>query len=88
MTLETCKICETLDKRGTHDECEGIPDAWKECKKCLEFDDMESHDCLDICSGCGHEFLVSSMTDLTRVWFDPCMVYECAECTTNGEVSA
>ena len=42
----------------------------------------------DICSTCGHVYMVESMTDLTRVGYDPCMVYECAECTTNGKVSA
>jgi hypothetical protein len=88
MTLETCKICDTLDKRGTHEECEGIPDAWKECNKCLVFDDIESHTCLGMCSTCGKWHLMSSMTDLTRIGYDPCMVYECAECTTNGKVNA
>ena len=46
MTLETCKICGTLDKRGTHDECQGMPDKWRECGKCSTYDDLDCHDCV------------------------------------------
>jgi hypothetical protein len=45
MTLETCKTCGTLDKRGAHDECEGMPDTWAQCPKCGEFDDLPDHFC-------------------------------------------
>jgi DNA-directed RNA polymerase subunit RPC12/RpoP len=34
----------------------------------------------DICSACGYEFLLSDMVNLTRVGYDPCMVYECINC--------
>jgi len=41
----------------------------------------------DICSTCGREFTVSNMKDLTRLGYDPAMVYECVNCATNGKVS-
>lgn len=41
----------------------------------------------DVCSSCGYEYPLSDMVDLTRIGYDPAMVYECAECTTNGKVS-
>jgi hypothetical protein len=42
----------------------------------------------DVCSTCGKLCLVSTMTDLTRVGYDPAMVYECAECTTSERIGA
>jgi len=41
---------------------------------------------IDLCSTCGHEFMVSDMTDLTRLGYDPAMVYECAECTISERI--
>ena len=46
MTLETCKICGTLDKRGAHDDCQGLPSWWLECEYCKVFDDLPDHHCI------------------------------------------
>ena len=43
---------------------------------------------IDICSTCGHTYPVNLMSDLTRVGYDPAMVYECKECETNERIDA
>ena len=40
----------------------------------------------DVCSSCGYEYPLSDMVDITRVGYDPAMVYECAECTNSERI--
>lgn len=45
----------------------------------------------DMCSTCGYVYKVSDMTDLTRIGYDPCKVYECNKCAeliTNNDCSS
>lgn len=43
---------------------------------------LKQRETTDVCSACGYEYPLVDMVDITRLGYDPAMVYECVECTT------